>query len=156
MNNSKIEQLLKKEYIVVDFLPQQVPAESNGKFFAVEKLFLQGTRRSELRRKFSDIILKLYCYYGIEVFNISTGETLTDPEPELLDEWIISNKYDLQIFIEESMVMITMDDTHITLYDPSDNLTEMTRELAKSEGLFIWKPYQLDKNKQDKFSNIPN
>ena len=142
MKKSKIEQLLKKEYIVVDLLPQQVPAESNGQFFAVENLFLQGTRKSELRRKFSNIILKLYCYYGIEVFNISTGETLTNPEPELLDEWIISNKYELQIFIEGSMIMITMDDTHITLYDPSDNLTELTRDLAESEGLFIWKPYQ--------------
>ena len=142
MKKSRIEQLLKKEYIVVDLLPQQVPAESNGQFFAVENLFLQGTRKSELRRKFSNIILKLYCYYGIEVFNISTGEALTNPEPELLDEWIISNKYELQNFIEVSMVMITMDDTHITLYDPSDNLTEMTRDLAESEGLFIWKPYQ--------------
>lgn len=142
MKKSKIEQLLKKEYIVVDFLPQQVPAESNGQFFAVENLFLQATRKSELRRKFSDIILKLYCYYGIEVFNISTGETLTNPEPELLDEWIISNKYELQIIIEESMVMIAMDDTHITLYNPSDNLTELIRHLARSEGLFIWKSYQ--------------
>ena len=142
MKKSKIEQLLEKEYIVVDFLPQQVPAESNGQFFAVENLFLEGTRASELRRKFSDIILKLYCYYGIEIFNISTGETLTNPKPELLDEWIISNKYELEIFIEESIVMITTDDTHITLYNPSDNLTEMIRNLAKSEGLFVRKSYQ--------------
>ncbi|SEH74602.1 hypothetical protein SAMN02910265_02451 [Ruminococcus flavefaciens] len=142
MKKSKIEQLSEKEYIVVDFLPQQVHAESSGQFFAVENLFLHGARASELRRKFSDIILKLYCYYGIEVFNISTGETITNPKPELLDEWIISNRFDLQILIEDSMVMIAMDDTHITLYDPSDNLTEMIRSLARSEGLFVWKPPQ--------------
>jgi hypothetical protein len=56
-----------------------------------------------------------------------------------------SNKYDLQIFIEESMVMIATDDTQITLYNPSDDLTELIRDLARSEGLFVWKPCQCDK-----------
>ena len=145
MNKSKIEQLLEKEYIVVDFLPQQVQENNKGQFFSVEQVFLKDPRVSELRRKFSDIILKLYCYYGIEVCNISMDETITNPKPELLDKWIRSNKYDLQIFIEESMVMIATDDTHITLYNPSDNLTEMICDLARSEGLFVWKPFQCDK-----------
>ena len=145
MNKSKIEQLLEKEYIVVDFLPQQVQENNKGQFFSVEQVFLKDPRISELRRKFSDIILKLYCYYGIEVCNISMDETITNPKPELLDKWIRSNKYDLQIFIEESMVMIATDDTHITLYNPSDDLTELIRDLARSEGLFVWKPCQCDK-----------
>ena len=140
MNKSKIEQLLEKEYIVVDFLPQQVPADNKGQFFSVEQVFLKEPRISELRRKFSDIIIKLCCYYEIEVCNLSTNETHQNPKPELLDEWVRSNKCDLQIFIEESMVMIATDDTHITLYNPSDDLTELIRDLARSEGLFVWKP----------------
>ena len=49
MDENKIEQLLEKEYIIVDFLPKQVPAENNGRFFDVELLFLQEPRASELR-----------------------------------------------------------------------------------------------------------
>ena len=140
MDENKIEQLLEKEYIIVDFLPKQVPAENNGRFFDVELLFLQEPRCSELRRKFADIILKLYCYYGIEVYNLSTDEVIDNPEPALLDEWICSNQYEIQIFIEESMIVIAKDDTHITVYNPSDSLTELIGVLAEAEGLFVWKP----------------
>jgi len=141
MDENKIEQLLEKEYIIVDFLPKQVPAENNGRFFDVELLFLKKPRCSKLRRKFADIILKLYCYYGIEVYNLSTDEMISNPEPVLLDEWLCYNhQYELQIFIEESMIVIAKDDTHITVYNPSDSLTELIGVLAKAEGLFVWKP----------------
>ena len=140
MDENIIEQLLEKEYIIVDFLPKQVLAENNGRFFDVELLFLQEQRASELRRKFSDIILKLYCYYWIEVYNLSTDEMISSPEPALLDDWIYSNRYEIQIFIEESMIVIAKDDTHITVYNPSDSMTELISVLAKAEGLFVWKP----------------
>ena len=97
MNENKTEQLLEKEYIIVDFLPKQVPAENNGSFFDVELLFLKEPRASELRRKFADIILKLYCYYRIEVYNLSTDEMISNPEPAMLDAWICSNRYEIQI-----------------------------------------------------------
>ena len=140
MDENKIEQLLEKEYIIVDFLPKQVPAENNGRFFDVELLFLQESRASELHRKFAGIILKLYCYYGIEVYNLSTDEAIENPEPALLDAWICSKRYEIQVFIEESMIVIAKDDTHITVYNPSDSLTELIGVLAKAEGLFMWKP----------------
>ena len=144
MDENKIEQLLEKEYIIVDFLPKQVPAENNGRFFDVELLFLKEARASELRRKFADIILKLYCYYEIEVYNLSTDEVIENPEPALLDAWICSNRYEIQIFIEESMIVNIKDDTHITVYNPSDNLTELIGVLAKAEGLFVWKPESIE------------
>ena len=140
MDENKTEQLLEKEYIIVDFLPKQVPAENNGRFFDVELLFLQEPRVSELRRRFADIILKLYCYYEIEVYNLSTDEAIKNPEPALLDAWICSNRYEIQIFIEESMIVIAKDDTHITVYNPSNSLTELIGVLAEAEGLFMWKP----------------
>ena len=140
MDENRIEQLLEKEYIIVDFLPKQVPAENNGRFFDVELLFLQEPRVSELRRRFADIILKLYCYYGIEVYNLSTDLVIDNPEPAMLDEWICSNRYEIQIFIEESMIVIAKDDTHITVYNPSDSLTELIGVLAEAEGLFVWQP----------------
>jgi hypothetical protein len=140
MDENKTEQLLEKEYIIVDFLPKQVTAENNGSFFDVELLFLKEPRASELRRKFADIILKLYCYYGIEVYNLSTDEMISNPEPAMLDEWICSNRDEIQIFIKESMIVIAKDDTHITVYNPSDSLTEIIGVLAEAEGLFMWKP----------------
>ena len=53
-----MEQLPEKEYIVVDYLPQQVTADNKGHFFSVEQVFLKEPRVSDLRGKFSDIILK--------------------------------------------------------------------------------------------------
>ena len=92
-----MEQLPEKEYIVVDYLPQQVPADNKGHFFSVEQVFLKEPRVSDLRGKFSDIILKFCWYYEIEVCNLSTNETRQNPKPVLLDECIRSNKCDLQI-----------------------------------------------------------
>ena len=38
------------------------------------------------------------------------------------------------------MIVIAKDDTHITIYNPSDSLTELIGVLAEAEGLFVWKP----------------
>ena len=56
-----IEELLQSPYWVIDFLPRQVPADSVGQFFAVERFFLQETRQTALRRSFADILLKVNC-----------------------------------------------------------------------------------------------
>ena len=74
MTNAEIEQtverLLEKDCYVIDFLPVRVPVNSDGRFFAVEEYYLE-TRGRELRRSFSEILLKLYCFYD---FIICTGE----------------------------------------------------------------------------------
>lgn len=148
MSEDLIEQLLDKEYIVVDFLPEQVSADSKGRFFSVEHLFLQEPRISALRSIFSNIILKLYCYYEIQVFDPTADKCSGNPEPVLLDEWIRSNQCDLQILLEhtsenaleDTLIVIAMDDTHMTVYNPSDRIIKLLHTLAAAEGLFVWNP----------------
>ena len=55
---SKIEYLLKRSYYVIDFLPEQVPQDSKGQFFEVEKYCLSKVKLKELQNKFIDILLK--------------------------------------------------------------------------------------------------
>lgn len=37
-----IDDLLQKPYWIIDILPKQVPADSSGQYFAVEKYFYGG------------------------------------------------------------------------------------------------------------------
>ena len=60
-----IEELLQSPYWIIDILPSQVPKDSPGQYFAVEKVFLQGDRIEEIKQKHIDLIWKLNCYRDI-------------------------------------------------------------------------------------------
>ena len=62
-----IDDYFERPYWIVDILPFQVPADSPGQYFAVEEYYLQKPRWQTLRRKYLEILLKLNCYYDMEV-----------------------------------------------------------------------------------------
>ena len=140
-----IEAFFEKEYWVVDFLPKQVPENGGGRFFSVEQYYLEPTRYAVLREQFSDILLKLYCYYDLRLFVDDDTEGIFNPNPELLASHIMDNQHNLCILIGASEALITLgrDDTNLTVYAPSENLLELIRMLAGAVGLFVWKPKQL-------------
>ena len=83
-----IEELLEKEYLVIDILPEQVPAGSPGQYFAVEEYFLRKPALAEIHRRFTRLLLKLNCYSDFQV-SFPDGDSFTrNPAPELLDAWI--------------------------------------------------------------------
>ena len=57
----KIDELLQTPCWIIDILPAQVPAESAGQYFAVEKYFLKE-QLAEIKQKHINVILKLNCY----------------------------------------------------------------------------------------------
>lgn len=129
-----IEELLQTPYWIVDILPSQVPKDSPGQYFTVEKYFLQGKKLAEIKQKHIDLILKLNCYEDISI----DDETAVNPSPKhIADE--IRKKY-LYIMIRESMILSEPDDTHLTVFNPDPQLLERIQEIASSEGLFVWKP----------------
>ena len=140
-----IETFFDKDYWVVDFLPKQVPEHCGGRFFAVEEYYLEPSRYAVLRERFCDILLKLYCYYDLRLFVDDDTEGIANPEPELLASQIKTNQAELCMLIGTSEALITLgrDDTHMTVYAPSDDLLELIRTLAEAEGLFVWKAKQL-------------
>ena len=115
-------------------MPSQVPADSPGQYFAVEKYFLQGDRIEEIKQKHIDLILKLNCYRDISIGD----ETVINPAPmHIADE--MKKRY-LYIMVGESMILSEPDDTHLTVFNPDSQLMDLIRQLASGEGLFVWKP----------------
>ncbi|MBP5688319.1 MAG: hypothetical protein J6X22_06710 [Muribaculaceae bacterium] len=138
-NNRLIEDYLAKPYWVIDFLPKQVPADSKGQFFNIEKHLLEDSQHGILLQKFANVLLKLNCYYDFDVCRCAIDEWSANPSPDLLSSWVAENE-SLCIIINDADAMITLnrDDINMTLYNPREELLELARDIATSEGLFLW------------------
>ena len=129
-----VEELLQCPYWIIDILPSQVPKDSPGQYFAVEKYFLQDDRIEKIKQKHIDLILKLNCYSDLSL----DDETVINPLPEYIADEM--RKRDLYIMIGESMILSEPDDTHLTVFNPDSQLLELIRQIAAGEGLFVWNP----------------
>lgn len=128
-----IEELLNTPYWIIDILPKQVQKDSPGQYFSIEKYYLDKKRFAEIKQKHINVILKLNCYKDISI----DEEDEINPSPERIDTEM-RNRY-LYIMIGDSMILSEADDTHMTLFNPNDELLELVKEIASKEGLFVWK-----------------
>ena len=127
---------LNSPFWVIDFLPYQVPADRKGQFFTVEDYFLKFPQIESLHWQFLSVLLKLNCYFQIKV---AVGDQWIDnPDPELIQKQIGGRGLD--VLIKNTLIQYNRDDTHMTVYNPTEELLELLRILAQSEGLFVWKP----------------
>lgn len=129
-----VEELLEAPCWIVDILPSQVPKDSPGQYFTVEKFFLQGDRLKAIKQKHIDLVLKLNCYRDISI----DEQTDVNPSPERIANEM--QKRYLYIMTGESMILSEPDDTHLTVFNPDSQLLELIRQIATGEGLFVWKP----------------
>ena len=120
-----IETLLRKPYWVIDILPGQVPEDSAGQYFAIEKYYLRQPGITDIHNRFTSVLLKLNCYSDF-----------------LVCLWINTEQKDLCIVLVGEDVLITLnhDDTCMTVYNPSEALINRIRSLAMAHGLFLWQP----------------
>ena len=130
----EIENLLKKPYHVIDFLPMQVPKNSKGQFFDVEKYYLKNIK--EMHKKFTDIVLKLNCYYDLEF--IVDDKSQINPKPSIIEKIIKSKKYVL-IRFDKALITIDKGDLYMTIYNPNSKNLKILKDLVTSNGLFLWK-----------------
>ena len=129
-----IDELLKTDYWIMDILPKQVPQNSPGQYFSVEKYFLSGEELQEIKKKHIRVILKMNCYLDLSL----DDEEEINPDPaRIADE--MKKRY-VNIRFGEALIISEKDDTHMTLFNPDEHLLELVRSLAVSEGLFVWKP----------------
>ena len=138
-----IEEYLEKPYWVIDMLPKQVSADSKGLYFEIEKYYREHPQIDNIYKKFTNILLKLNCYEDIDVSH-DGEEWLTNPAPHELESALMGSMTDNQMFyiiLKSADVLITVsgDDTYMTVYNPREEMTELIRSLAGSEGLFLWK-----------------
>ncbi len=138
--------LLEGPYWIVDILPEQVPTDAAGQYFAVERYFLQPERIVPLRRKYAEILLRLNCYVDMAVSFDSCASWETNPDPETFADRVagLSGNEFLRAVLAEQNAMIDYDhnDTYLTVYDPDSALLDKVRALAEAEGLFVWSPPQ--------------
>ena len=138
--SSIIDDYLEKPYWIIDILPKQVPANSQGQYFKIERFFLKEPHFGVICQKFSNLLIKVNCFYGISLFN-AHEEWVMNPQPESILESLSARE---TVFVvlksEDAMIGFNGDDHYMTLHNPDENLLEMIRSLAISEGLFVWKP----------------
>ena len=137
------EKYFEKPYWVIDFLPDQVPPKSAGQYFAVEKYYLRQQVLAGLRSRFTDILLKLNCYYDFQViFPDESDQPVLNPAPEQLASCLKEAQKDLCILLpgEDALITLNHDDTCMTVYHPSETLLSRMKQLASAAGLFVWQP----------------
>ena len=139
-----IDSLLDKPYWLIDILPKQVPAGSAGQYFKVERFLL--SRLDEISRKFARILIRLNCYYDLQVstdgeswiLNASPGDLARRFEESAASHSPLS----ILIGSDEALVTFSGDDHYMTLYNPDEELLDLVRQCAQAEGLFVWGPKQ--------------
>ena len=141
-------ELLEGPYWIVDILPEQVPADAGGQYFAVERYYLKPERIRALRRRYAEILLRLNCYYDMAVSFDSCMSWETNPDPEAFAERVTGlcgNDFLRAVFAEQkAMIDCEPEETYLTVYDPDASLLPRLRALAAAEGFFVWTPPQED------------
>ena len=131
-----------KPYCIIDILPEQVPSDSPGRYFEVERYF--RSRLDKIIRKFADFLLKLNFYCELEVSR--DCETFSgDFAPEDLECFLLetnASPYPLYIRVNHTDALFAYagDEHYLTLYEPDRELLRLVHQLAQSEGLFVWVP----------------
>lgn len=129
---NNVDELLQKPYWVIDILPEQVPGDSPGQFFEIERFFLERNNLTSIKQKHISVLLKLNCYYQISI----DGEI--NPSPERIVDAVMERS--LQIMVGDAMIASEPDDLHMTVYNPDEKLIRLITAISSGEGLFVWKP----------------
>ena len=124
------DEIMEKPYWIIDILPGQVPENSPGQYFRIEKYWMEN-QTAEIRQKKFSLILKLNCYMQISI----DGEI--NPSPEKIRNRI--KETGVSVRIGDAMIVSEKDDTYMTVYNPDKLLLAMIRKIASGESLFVWK-----------------
>ena len=149
MDNEKInnirEALLRKPYRIIDVLPARTPARFAGAYSALEKHYFRAPAANMPYARFLDLIIKLGCYCETAVCRPDDDKWVCPPDPELLfdalNELAVTRMGGLHFMIGGGKLLITLDagDLYMTAYGRSPRLMRRVKQLARSEGLFVWK-----------------
>lgn len=74
--------------------------------------------------------MKLNCYLDITI------DAESNPSPAQIAKTM--NERYVYIMVGDSMILSEPDDTHMTLFNPDEQLLELVEKLSTGEGLFVW------------------
>ena len=127
-----IENLLLQPCLIIDILPERVPADRGGQYFAVEKYFRKESRLAAVKQKHIELVLKLKCYMDVSL----DGEPPVNPPPEQIAR-AMRERY-VYIMLGGAMILSEKDDTHLSVFGADGETEELIRKLAAGEGLYVW------------------
>ncbi len=84
--DDRMESLLERQYWVVDMLPKQVPADGEGQYFKIEQYYLESPRKEIICEKYTNILIKLNCYYDFDI--LFDERWHNNPTPHFLAECV--------------------------------------------------------------------
>ena len=142
-----MEQLLERPVYVIDFLPMRVGENGHGQFYEIEDYWYGSNLSKEIYRKFLRILLKLNCYYDMDVVRDgNNANRVHNPEPGDFVRWVAGctmgeQKGYLNILLngDAAMILLNGDDLSLSVYGPEETLCNLLGQLAAAEGLFFWK-----------------
>lgn len=134
-----INRLFEKPCYIMDFLPQQVPADSHGQFFKIENYLLNNYEQFGLSNRFIRVILKLMCYYHVTIY---WGGEIDQPAPgkiaDIVAEIMDNHSGTLNVLFpeENALLVFEWDCMNLSIYNPDSEMQMLMRDIAMSEGLF--------------------
>ena len=138
-----IGELIDGPYRIVDIFPKQVPADSEGQYFAVDRYFTRPERIRALRRRFAEVLLRLNCYYDMTVSFDACMTWEENPDPEDFARRVEEIPYNgsMRAVFAGPGIMLDLDagDAYMTAYGEEPEFLELLRMLASSAGLFLWR-----------------
>ena len=143
--NTIREALLLKPYRIIDILPARTPERFAAAYSALEKYCFRDPAADMPYARFLNLIVKLGCYCDIAVCAPDGEEWVSSPKPEYLSdafsELAKTRRGGLHFLIDGRKLLIRLDagDLYMTVYGRSHRMMKRLKQLARSEGLFVWK-----------------
>lgn len=139
--STTIERYLEKPYWVIDILPKQVPADSQGQYLAVQDYFLRQPQFGLICQQFSRLLIKLSCYYDMSACTADSSDWTPRPQPESIASLLTSGKTVYFVIPSaDAMIAFNGDDHYLTLYNPDASLLQFLSSLSAPEALYVWSP----------------
>lgn len=125
----RIEEMLETPCWIIDILPGRVSEDKAKEYAELEKVFLYT---ESLKRKFYNVLMKLRCYYDFKV-------VMPECDITAMKLWgLVGHKY-LQIIVGDALIVYDPDDMYMSLYNPSDDMLEIVKSIAATEGMCVWR-----------------
>ena len=148
MNNEKHdalrESLLREQYSIIDILPARTPERFAAAYSALEAHCFRDPEADMPYARFLNLIVKLGCYCDIAVCRADEEKWVLSPGPEYfsdaLRELAVTRRGGLHFIIDGGKLLVTLDagDLYMTVYGRSPLIMRRIKQLARSEGLFVW------------------
>ena len=148
MNEEKLdalrETLLRGPYRIIDVLPARTPERFAAAYSALEAHCFRDPAAEMPYARFLNLLVKLGCYCDIAACRPDEDEWTFSPGPEYLSaalrELAVTRRGGQHFIIDGGKLLITLDagDLYMTVYGRSSRIIRRIKQLARSEGLFVW------------------